>query len=251
MPVRRSHLAVLVTPGLARLKVAAEGAERDPGEIMKHLSRAALAAVASAALAMPAAAQTHVPTAPPTAAAPVAVVKPATPSTPAPGPVAAPSITPAMLHIPEGTELSLKFGDELSSASATVGDRFTIMSDDNIQLANGATLPAGLVGVGEITAVKKKGMMGQAGDLSVRLDYLKIGSSRVNLRGSQGGSGAGSVGATVALTVLFGPVGLLKHGHDAVIHKGQRMKAYVDQDVDVALPSTVPATGTATATAGS
>lgn len=217
---------------------------------MNRLSCAALAAGGSAMLACSAGAQTHVPTATPAANAPSAVLKPATAATAA-GPTAsaAPSLTPAMLHIPEGTELSLKFGDDISSASAAVGDRFTIMSDDGIELANGQTLPAGLVGVGEVTAVKKKGMMGQAGDLSVRLDYLKVGSSRVNLRGSQGGSGNGAVGTTVALTVLFGPIGLLKHGHDAVIHKGQRMKAYVDQDIDVALPSVVPATGTATATA--
>ena len=205
------------------------------------------AALAASLVASAAAAQTSVPTAQPSASAPSAVLRPATPATAsAPAPVAAPSITPATLHIPEGTELSLTFQDDVSSASASVGDRFTIRSDEDITLADGRQLPAGLVGVGEVTAVKKKGMMGQAGDLSVRLDYLKVGSSRVNLRGSQGGSGQGSVGATVALTVIFGPLGLLKHGHDMIIHKGQKVKAYVDQDVDVALPSVVPATGTAT-----
>ena len=213
------------------------------------LQLSASAAVLSL-VAMSATAQTTVPTARPAAAPPTAVMRPATAATPTPPQAAAPSITPAMLHIPEGTELAIAFEDELSSASAAVGDRFTIKSDDDITLANGSKLPAGLTGVGEVTAVKKKGMMGQAGDLSVRLDYLKVGSSRVNLRGSQGGSGSGSVGATVALTVLFGPVGLLKHGHDAVIHKGQHIKAYVDQDVDVALPSVVPATATAPTTAG-
>ena len=145
--------------------------------------------------------------------------------------------------------MSIRFEDDVSSASATVGDRFTITSEEPIQLANGSSLPADLKGVGEVTAVKKKGMMGQGGDLSVRLDYLKVGTSRVNLRGSQGGSGNGAVGTTVALTVLFGLLGLLKHGHDMVIHKGQRIKAYVDQDVDVTLPSAAPASGAATISA--
>ena len=159
---------------------------------------------------------------------------------------AAPSISPAVLHIPEGTEMSIRFDDDVSSASATVGDRFTITSDEPIQLANGGTLPADLKGVGEVTAVKKKGMMGQGGDLSVRLNYLKVGGARINLRGSQGGTGNGAVGTTVALTVLFGPLGLLKHGHDMVIHKGQKIKAYVDQDVDITLPASTPVAGSAT-----
>lgn len=191
---------------------------------MNTIARAALAAASVAALATSAVAQTQIPA----------------PATSVPS-GSAPSITPAMLHIPEGTEFTIRFNDDLSSASSTIGDRFTITSDEPVQLANGQTLPAGLVGAGEVTAVKKKGMMGQAGDLNVRLDYLKIGALRVHLRGSQGGAGNGAVGATVALTVLFGPLGLLKHGHDAVIHRGQHIKAYVDQDIDVPVPSVLPA----------
>jgi hypothetical protein len=38
------------------------------------------------------------------------------------------------------------------------------------------------------------------------------------------------MGATVALTVLFGPVGLLKHGRDVTINKGQEFTTYVDED---------------------
>lgn len=191
---------------------------------MNTIARTALAVASAAALASAASAQTAIPA-------------PATPV--ANG--SAPSLTPAMLHIPEGTEFTIRFNDDLSSASSTIGDRFTITSEEPVQLANGQTLPAGLVGAGEVTSVKKKGMMGQAGDLNVRLDYLKVGASRVHLRGSQGGAGNGAVGSTIALTVLFGPLGLLKHGHDAVIHKGQHIKAYADQDIDVPVPTVLPA----------
>jgi hypothetical protein len=144
-----------------------------------------------------------------------------------------------MLHIPEGTELSIQFEDTLSSASATIGDEFTISSVEPVTLPNGQVLPAGFVGKGEVTAAHKRGMMGKGGELSVRLDYIKVGATRVRLRGSKGGSGSDSTGATVALTVLFGPIGLLKHGHDMTIAKGQKIVAYVDQDIDVALPTAV------------
>ena len=159
-------------------------------------------------------------------------------------PAPSPSITPATLHIPEGTQFAIKFDDAISSASAAVGDEFTIESSDPITLANGVTLPAGLMGMGEVTAAHKRGMMGKGGELSVRLDYLRVGTSHIKLRGSKGGSGSDAMGATVALVVLFGPLGLLKHGHEMTIDKGQLVKAYVDQDIDVVLPTTAAGTPT-------
>jgi hypothetical protein len=153
----------------------------------------------------------------------------------------APSVVPAMLHIPEGTELSITFKDAISSQTSAVGDVFTISSDEPVTLANGAVLPGGLIGAGEVTSVHRKGMMGKAGDLNVRLNYLKLGAAKIRLRGSKGAEGEAKLGTTVVLTVLFGPLGLLKHGHDVTIAPGQKLKAYVDQDIDVALPSIVAA----------
>ncbi len=37
--------------------------------------------------------------------------------------------------------------------------------------------------------------------------------------------------ATVALTVLFGPIGLIKHGKDVQIPAGTPLTAYVDQEI--------------------
>lgn len=47
------------------------------------------------------------------------------------------------------------------------------------------------------------------------------------------GRGGVREGGTLALTVLFGPVGLLKHGHDVEIKPGQTITAYVDEDTTV------------------
>lgn len=89
-------------------------------------------------------------------------------------------------------------------------------------------------------SAKKKGYMGQAGELNVRLNYLRVGDSRLRLRASKGGEGKGAMGATVALTVLFGPLGLLKRGHDIEIKPGQTITAYLDQDADLAIPLAPP-----------
>jgi len=150
----------------------------------------------------------------------------------------APMAPASTLHIAEGTQFSIKFAQEVSSASAVVGDEFAIETVDSVTMADGRVLPAGLIGVGEVTAAHKRGMMGKAGELSVRLDYLKVGAQHVHIRGARGGSGKDSTGTTVALVVLFGPLGLLKHGHEMTIERGQRVVAYADQDIDVVLPET-------------
>jgi hypothetical protein len=44
----------------------------------------------------------------------------------------------------------------------------------------------------------------------MRLQYLLVGDTRVKLRGTKGKEGQGKAGTAVALTVLFGPIGLIK-----------------------------------------
>jgi hypothetical protein len=62
------------------------------------------------------------------------------------------------------------------------------------------------------------------------LEYLKCGDTKVRLRGSQGKEGQGKEGTAVALTVLFGPIGLIKHGKNVEVKEGAPLTAYVDQD---------------------
>lgn len=92
---------------------------------------------------------------------------------------------------------------------------------------------AGCHAFGEVTHAEKAGMMGKPGDLSIRLDYLKVGEVRVHLRGTKGKEGANGTTATVALTVLFGPIGLIKHGHNIDIQKGTSLKAYIADDISL------------------
>jgi hypothetical protein len=80
---------------------------------------------------------------------------------------------------------------------------------------------------------KKAGMMGKAGELNMRLEYLKIGDDRVKIRGSKGKEGEGKEGTAVALTVLFGPIGLIKHGKNVDVKEGTPLTAFLDQDYTI------------------
>lgn len=136
-----------------------------------------------------------------------------------------------MLH--DGDDVPLVFAQALSSKTASDGDpvEFTLAEDLKV---NGVVVArAGAKAVGEVTSAHKAGMMGKAGELNVRLEYLRVGDTKVHLRGTKGKEGESGTSATVALTVLFGPIGLIKHGKDIDIKQGTPLKAFVGDDVAV------------------
>ena len=146
----------------------------------------------------------------------------------------------ATIKVPEGTEMIVRLNDSLSSGTSTEGDQFSITLQEPVKLDGGATLQAGYRGRGEVARVKKKGFAGQAGELNIRVSYLRVGDTRIRLRATKGQEGQGAMGATVALAVLFGPLGLLKHGHDVEMKAGQTFTAYVDADAELDAPIAPP-----------
>jgi hypothetical protein len=131
----------------------------------------------------------------------------------------------------EGTQVELKFANALSSKTAHIGDSVEFQLDDELKVGDAIVVPKGAHAVATVSDAKKSGMMGRPGELSVQIQYLLVGSNHVRIRGTQGREGDSKTGAAVALTVIFGPVGLIKHGKNVVIPAGTPLTAYVDQDV--------------------
>jgi len=166
------------------------------------------------------------------------------PPAPSPALASAPAAAaPATIHVPEGTEVRVRFEDTVTSKTAQAGDRFNISLDKDVDLGNGVIIPAGYRGIGEVLAVERHGFVGKAGNLSVTFDYIKVGDKRLHIRGSKGGEGKGHLGSAVALTILFGPLGLLARGADMTIPTGQKVNAYVDVDTDLIAPLAGPPKG--------
>jgi hypothetical protein len=131
----------------------------------------------------------------------------------------------------EGTQVPLKFLNDLNSKTANQGDTVEFLLDEELKVGGAVVVAKGAHAVAVVSAAKKAGMMGKPGDLAVQLEYLNSGSNHIRLRGTQGKEGEGKVGTTVALTVLFGPIGLIKHGKNVDIPAGTPLLAYVDQDI--------------------
>jgi hypothetical protein len=170
-------------------------------------------------------AQAVVPVAPPAVTAPVDAPPPPSPANVPP---------PAdKVVLTDGTDVALTFDQDLSSKTASEGDPVECVLAEDLKVGDVVVAKAGSKAIGEVTNAKKAGMMGKAGELNIRLDYLKVGSVKVKLRGSKGKEGASGQTSAIVLTVLFGPIGLIKHGHDIDIKKGQAIKVYVGDDISL------------------
>ena len=134
----------------------------------------------------------------------------------------------------EGEDVQLKFAQDISSKTAAEGDPVTFVLQDDLKVGDVVVAKAGSKAFGEVTNAKKSGMMGKAGELNVRLDYIKVTDGKIKLRGTKSKEGESGTTGAVVLTVLFGPIGLIKHGKNIDIKEGTALKAYVADDV--ALP---------------
>jgi hypothetical protein len=145
-------------------------------------------------------------------------------------PAAAPTLEKPKLVLKEGSDVQLKFAQNLTSHTATEGDPVNLILAEDLIVDNVVVAKAGDKAVGEVSHAKRAGMMGRGGELNIRLDYLRVGDTRVMLRGTRDKTGDDATGTTVALTVLFGPIGLIKHGKEIDIKEGTPLKVFVASD---------------------
>jgi len=157
-------------------------------------------------------------------------------ATPPPASAAAPVAQPAdasagkfLLH--ESTEVELKFANDLSSKTASDGDKVELVLDSDLKIGEVVVARKGAHAVATVVNAKKAGMMGKPGELNIQLEHMVAGDNRVRLRGTKGREGDSKTGTAVALTVLFGPIGLIKHGKNVEIKAGTPLTAFVDQDI--------------------
>jgi hypothetical protein len=145
---------------------------------------------------------------------------------------------PSEVVIPDGTEINIVTTEEISSKTAVEGDPLTFKVDEDVVVGGKVVIAKGTLVKGEVSNAKKSGRMGKGGALSIRVNSTQsVDDQKVKLRASKGREGDDKTGTTVALVVLFGPLGFLKKGKDAKIKEGTRIKAFTDEEKKVTLKS--------------
>lgn len=121
-----------------------------------------------------------------------------------------------------------------------VGQRVPLEVADAISINGQVVIPAGSPAMGEITAVRNKGMWGKSGGINGRVLYARVGDRQIRLSGSFDDKGTtGTVGVVAA--IAFIPVaGFFTTGTSAVIPAGAPISAFLDEDVPVTFADGAP-----------
>jgi hypothetical protein len=131
----------------------------------------------------------------------------------------------------EGTEVKLRFAQSISSKTAVSDDTITLVLDEELRVGTVVVARPGEKAVAIVSNAKKAGMLGKGGELNIRLESMRVGDAKIKLRGNKGREGESKVGTAVALTMLFGPVGLIKKGKDIDVKEGTPLTAFVADDI--------------------
>ena len=169
-----------------------------------------------------------------------------------PAPVAAPAATPAMLRV--GTEVPLRLSEELTTEGKKlrVGNRFRMETSEPVIVQGVTVIPAGSPAVGEITDVTNKGMWGKSGRLVTRLLHVTANGRQIRLSGGFDDKGvAGGIGAVAVSAIVFLPAGFFMTGTSARVPAGTVVKAFIDEDVPLAIAADASAPMTVAAPAPS
>ena len=142
----------------------------------------------------------------------------------------APASTGSVL--PSGTTVYVVLDEDLSTATAVVGDRFRVVVSQDV-IAEGTTvIPRGAVGWGEVTFVSNRGGFGKSGILGISLRTLELGGRNIALDGRYREEGTSRDGATVATFFVAGVFAGLIKGGDGGIPRGRELKARIGENLD-------------------
>jgi hypothetical protein len=140
--------------------------------------------------------------------------------------------------LPEGTPIKLKLQHALHSKTVVVDDPLNFLVAEDVIVDGRPLIAAGAVAIGRIQQAKGARTLGRGAQLTLEMQYVKVGRVRVPLRGSQTKAGENKADETIALVALFGISALVKHGSEIDVKEGSLFMAYVDHDTQLQQGST-------------
>ena len=139
--------------------------------------------------------------------------------------------------LPDGTEFTVLTTDEISSKTAAEGDAVTFKVEEDVKINGRVVIAKDTIVKGTVSSVEQKGRMVKAGKLGIRIESTKtVDGQKLKLRASKGKEGEDKTTNVILLSVLVSPFFLLKHGKDAVIKSGTKLKVFSDQELKVLAP---------------
>lgn len=134
-----------------------------------------------------------------------------------------------------GLPIQLETRDELSTEhkALKVGHQVEMEVIQPVMLDNRVVIPAGTRALGEVTAVRNKGMWGKSGGIDVKVLYAEANGRQIRLNGTFNEHGqTGTAGVVGAIAVL--PIaGFFVTGTSAKIPPHTHVTAFLAEDIAV------------------
>jgi hypothetical protein len=126
--------------------------------------------------------------------------------------------TPEKVLLAEGTEVALRMAQDISSRAARPGEPIELTLAEDLKVGDAIVAKAGARALGEVVRGKRPDAWGEAGEVSLRVHFLKVGDQKVEIRGAIGSAGTRYV---------------VIRGSQAIIKAGTPVKAFVAADIEV------------------
>ncbi len=123
-----------------------------------------------------------------------------------------------VVTLPEGTEVSLKLAQDVNSRAAKSNEPIELALAEDLKVGDVVVAKAGSRAIGTVVHAKKPDFWGEAGEVNIRITFLKAGTTKVPLKGS-----AGEVGTRY----------IVIRGSQAILKTGTLLKAYVAEDTQI------------------
>jgi hypothetical protein len=141
-----------------------------------------------------------------------------------------------------GTEVPLRLEEGLDSNNKTIreGHRFRMTVANDVRLGNVVVIPAGSPATGEVTDLRRKGMWGKSGRIVARVINARVGDRLIRLTGSFDDKGVTGTAGVVGAIVFVPIAGFFLTGTSAKMPAGSGVKAFLDEDLAIAVPQPAP-----------
>jgi len=138
---------------------------------------------------------------------------------------------PKKVLLAEGTEVTLRMAQDISSRAARPGEPVELKLAEDLSVGDAIVAKAGARALGEVVQAKRPDFWGEAGEVSLRVHFLRVGDQKVEIRGALGSAGTRYI---------------IIRGSQAIIKAGTPVKAFVAADVEVKAQSEAAGSGPST-----
>lgn len=138
------------------------------------------------------------------------------------------------ISIPIGTPVTISLLEELSSKTASIGQRVQFIVESDVKVKGVLVFKKHAPAIGEVTGVSAAGMVGVAGSLTVSLRQVQaVDGTMVAISSTKGGKGKSKLASTIAISVLCCVFALFRKGKNVEFKAGSLYNAYTLGTVQV------------------